>query len=80
MILATQMMFSGDGARCFTDLLPKGYCEVLYAEQMIMPNNVNNMKAFQRTPDAQILALAEEARAHIRRITEDLKAGRGFQT
>ena len=36
-ILCTQMGFSGDGARCFTDLLDKGSYQVLYAEHIMMP-------------------------------------------
>lgn len=74
-ILATQMAFSGDGARCFTDLLPKGSYEVLYAEQIKMPNNVNNMKPMKRTPDEDIQKLAGETRDHVLKITADLKAG-----
>jgi ferredoxin len=42
-IFCTQMMFSGDGARVFTDMFPHGYVEVIYAEHFFMPNNVNNL-------------------------------------
>lgn len=45
-ILYTQLMFSGDGARAFTDLLPKGYGEVIYAEHFNMPNNICNFALF----------------------------------
>ncbi len=45
-IFCTQLMFSGDGARIFTDLLPKGYGEVIYAEHFNMPNNICNIKLF----------------------------------
>lgn len=41
-ILCTQMILSGDGARAFTDLFPNGYINVKYAEHFIMPNNVPN--------------------------------------
>ncbi len=78
-ILATQMMFSGDGARCFTDLLPRGSYEVLYAEQIKMPNNVNNMKSFMRTPDEDIVRLTGETRDHVFKIAADLKAGITFR-
>ena len=42
-ILVTQMFFSGDGARSLTDLFPKNYLHVLYAEHFNMPNNVCNI-------------------------------------
>ena len=45
-IFCTQLFFSGDGARVFTDLLPKGYGEVIYAEHFNMPNNICNIKIF----------------------------------
>ena len=78
-ILATQMAFSGDGARCLTYLLLKHSYEVIYAEQITMPNNVNNMRAFKRTPDADIIRLAEGTREHISKICADIKAGIVFK-
>ena len=39
-IFATQLMFSGDGARVLCDLFPKGHIKVTYAEHFLMPNNV----------------------------------------
>ena len=74
-ILATQMEFSGDGARCFTDILPKGSYEVIYAEQITMPNNVNNMKVFKEPSDQLIQTLTEETKLHIAKICADIKAG-----
>lgn len=41
-IFCTQMMFSGDGARAFTDLLPCSKERVLYADHFNMPNNISN--------------------------------------
>jgi Formate hydrogenlyase subunit 6/NADH:ubiquinone oxidoreductase 23 kD subunit (chain I) len=41
-ILVTQFLFSGDGARSFTDLFPKNHFDVIYAEHFLMPNNVCN--------------------------------------
>lgn len=78
-ILCTQLSFSGDGARCFTDLLPRGSYEVLYAEQINMPNNVNNIKAFPRTDGAAVHRLAEDARRQIMRICADIQAGVVFK-
>jgi ferredoxin len=42
-IFCTQMYFSGDGARAFTDIFPKGHLRVIYAEHFLMPNNVCNV-------------------------------------
>ena len=42
-IFCTQMYFSGDGARAFTDIFPRGFIEVIYAEHFLMPNNVCNV-------------------------------------
>jgi len=39
----TQWLMSGDGARAFTDLFPRNYIEVIYAEHFFMPDNVNNV-------------------------------------
>jgi multimeric flavodoxin WrbA len=41
-IFATQMLFSGDGARVFTDMFDTNSAKVLYAEHFVMPNNVGN--------------------------------------
>lgn len=45
-ILCTQMMFSGDGARAFARLLPGCDGNVLYAEHFNMPNNISNFWLF----------------------------------
>jgi len=41
-IFCTQLIFSGDGARVFTDMFPKNFIEVIYAEHFFMPNNICN--------------------------------------
>ncbi|MGL5316459.1 MAG: EFR1 family ferrodoxin [Peptostreptococcaceae bacterium] len=46
-ILCTQLMFSGDGARAFTDLLPNNHSEIIYAEHFNMPNNICNFSLFK---------------------------------
>ena len=38
-IFCTQWLFSGDGARAFTDLFD---ADVIYAEHFLMPNNIGN--------------------------------------
>lgn len=45
-ILCTQMMFSGDGARAFARLLPGCENRVIYAEHFNMPNNISNFWLF----------------------------------
>jgi len=42
-IFCTQLIFSGDGARAFTDIFPRNYFDVIYAEHFLMPNNVCNL-------------------------------------
>ena len=42
-IFCTQMYFSGDGARAFTDIFPRDFVEIIYAEHFLMPNNVCNV-------------------------------------
>ncbi|MCL2051989.1 MAG: EFR1 family ferrodoxin [Lachnospiraceae bacterium] len=41
-IFCTQMIFSGDGARAFTALFPRGHIKVVYAEHFFMPNNISS--------------------------------------
>ena len=41
-ILVTQWLFSGDGARAFTDLFLPYPCNVIYAEHFKMPQNICN--------------------------------------
>lgn len=41
-IFCTQLLFSGDGARVFTDLLKSISYTVIYAKHFNMPNNICN--------------------------------------
>lgn len=81
-ILCTQLGFSGDGARCFTDLLPRRAATVLYAEHITMPNNINNFWIFPQTSARRIPRLARKAERTVARVCADVKAGkirkRGF--
>ncbi|MFH1512514.1 MAG: EFR1 family ferrodoxin [Bacillota bacterium] len=81
-ILCTQMGFSGDGARCFLDLLPERSVRVLYAEHITMPNNINNLGVFPQTGEKRARRLAEGAKQIVGRVCADIKAGvvkkRGF--
>jgi len=42
-IFCTQMGGSGDGARALTDILPRDFIDVIYAEHFLMLNNVCNL-------------------------------------
>ncbi len=42
-LFCTQMIFSGDGARVFTDLLKGIDVQVIYARHLNMPNNICNL-------------------------------------
>jgi ferredoxin len=42
-IFCTQLIFSGDGARAFVDIFPRKHFEVIYADHILMPNNVCNL-------------------------------------
>lgn len=53
-IFCTQLLFSGDGARAFTDILPKNYFRVIYAEHFKMPNNICNVRFFPPTKSEKI--------------------------
>jgi len=81
-VLCTQMRFSGDGARCFTRLLPRGTADVIYAEHIFMPNNCNNLFVLAQTGGEEAQRLFAQARRTIPRICADIKAGivkkRGF--
>jgi ferredoxin len=42
-IFCTQVFFSGDGTRVFTDMFPRNFLQVIYAEHFFMPNNICNL-------------------------------------
>ena len=81
-IFATQAAFSGDGARVLTDLFPPGAIEVIYAEHIKMPSNVNNIPFFIRPSQKAIQKQFNNAEAKMLQICEDIKSGiikkRGF--
>lgn len=81
-IFCTQLIFSGDGARVFTDILPDGYGEVIYAEHFNMPNNLCNCGIFSVKNGDKIKKYIKSAEKKIERICKDLEKGkirkRGF--
>lgn len=52
-IFCTQMLLSGDGARAFAAMFPKGHAEVVYAEHFFMPNNFSNLIILPSVSDRQ---------------------------
>lgn len=81
-IFCTQMTFSGDGARCFTDLFPKGWVTVIYAEHFLMPNNVCNFFLLPRTNAHKIAKCLRRAGPKMDDVCQNIKNGvvkrRGF--
>jgi len=81
-ILVSQVLFSGDGARALTDLFPEGHIEVLYAEHFLMPNNVCNVAFVRQTSERASQKRFIAAQKKIDRIRRDLQMGvvkrRGF--
>lgn len=83
-IFCTQLMFSGDGARAFIDLLPKNYAEVIYAEHFNMPNNLCNTPIFPVKNGAAIKKCVSQAEAKMDIVCKNIKKGkiikRGFNS
>ena len=81
-IFATQYLFSGDGARVFVDMLPKGHVQVIYAEHFFMPNNVCNFIIFPKGNNQKNQRVLEKAEEKLERVCQDIKQGiirkRGF--
>jgi len=81
-IFCTQMLFSGDGSRSFTDLFPNKYIDVIYAEHFIMPNNVYVNKVISLANDKKIKSLIEKTNKKMQIVCRNIKNGiikkRGF--
>jgi ferredoxin len=81
-IFCTQVGFSGDGARVFTDMFERGSMDVVYAEHFNMPNNINNIFIFplgSKDSNAKCVAKAENT---LDKVCKNIKTGkvvrRGF--
>lgn len=81
-ILVTQVAFSGDGARAFTCLFPKGHFDVIYADHFAMPNNVSNFALLFPVSSKKIARYINRAENKANRIHLDISKGiikrRGF--
>jgi len=81
-VFATQLIFSGDGARVFMDLLPEGHAEVIYAAHLFMPNNISNVFFLRKPREASLYKRAKKADRKIDAICRHINEGkikrRGF--
>lgn len=73
-ILCTQMMFSGDGARAFARLLPGCDDHVVYAEHFNMPNNISNFWLFP-IREGERRRKQRAADRKIERVCRDIQSG-----
>jgi ferredoxin len=81
-IFATQMLFSGDGARAFVDMFWEDTITVIYAEHFNMPNNICNTPLLRDASSRKIEKYKRKAEQKMARACSDIKAGkvrrRGF--
>lgn len=81
-IFCTQLLFSGDGARVFTDLLAGVPVDIRYAEHFNMPNNICNFFLFPLAPPRRQQGYLNKADQKLRRASRNITAGvvkkRGF--
>ncbi len=74
-ILVTQNLFSGDGARVFTDLLKGINYEVIYAEHFNMPNNICNISFYPLSSSKKSRKYIIDAHKKIDKIINNLNNG-----
>jgi len=81
-IFCTQLIFSGDGARAFTDMFPHNYIQVIYAEHFFMPNNICNFFLLPLANERKINSYKINAEQKMQIICRNIKNGiikkRGF--
>jgi ferredoxin len=81
-IFCTQWLFSGDGARAFTDIFPKKYFEIVYAEHFLMPNNVCNLFLLPLENENKIKKYIKKAEQKMQSVCNNIAKGiikkRGF--
>ncbi len=81
-ILCTQLIFSGDGARELCAFLPGGTKHVVYAEHINMPNNICNFALFAVRNGAENEKRLRAARKKLARAADKFTRGivrrRGF--
>lgn len=78
-IFCTQLIFSGDGARAFMDLLPPNYVRVIYAEHFNMPNNICNAPIFSIKNGTDIEKCLHTADVKLDKVCKNIKEGKIFK-
>ncbi|WP_207707184.1 hypothetical protein [Acetobacterium wieringae] len=81
-IFCTQLLFSGDGARVFTELLAGVAVDIRYAEYFNMPNNICNFFLFPLASPGKLQRYIKKADTKLSRTCQNIKDGvvkkRGF--
>jgi ferredoxin len=81
-IFCTQMLLSGDGARAFAALFPRGHVNVIYAEHFFMPNNVSNSFIVPMASERLVKKYIRKSQRRMKNACENIKTGkikkRGF--
>ena len=72
-VLVTQALFSGDGARVFTDMFPAEYMEVVYTEHFMMPNNICNFFLLKQESNKKIEKILKRAEARVEGVCQNIK-------
>ena len=84
MIFCTQLLFSGDGSRVFTELLEGINCHIIYADHFNMPNNISNVPIVPVKNGDDISKKIKKANIKIDQVCENIKKGivvkRGFNS
>jgi len=73
-IFCTQALFSGDGARSFTDIFPRGHAKVIYAEHFLMPNNICNLFIAPIESEKKVKKYIANAERKMPLVCENIKA------
>ncbi|HAS74529.1 MAG TPA: hypothetical protein DCS67_10325 [Clostridiales bacterium UBA8960] len=81
-ILCTQLFFSGDGARVFTEMIEDIDVQIIYAEHFNMPNNICNLWILPLSSSVKASKVIEKAERKLIKTCENIKKGivikRGF--
>lgn len=73
-IFCTQLLFSGDGARVFTELLAGVAVDIRYAEHFNMPNNICNFFLFPLASPAKLQRNIKKADTKLSRACQNISA------
>ncbi len=71
-IFCTQNLFSGDGARVFTELLENIDYNIIYAEHFNMPNNICNLFFYPLASKKKIKKYIEKANKKVNNICNNI--------